>query len=354
MLNQLQHQRLQQPESMPGIFTISLDFELHWGVFDKKDRQQRKACYLNTLESIPKVLALFEKYNVHATWAVVGGVMAKDQQEWERWKPLTEPCYELEEYSAYAWVRKNGLDPAYHWAHFAPATVSTILSYRGQEMGTHTFGHFYCLERQAANEAFDADLKSAKAAAEKFGCRLSSLVFPRNQFNPEHLRTCYANGIRVVRSNPSSWFWSPITDKSANSLRKIFRTGDAYVPLGTRRTSYPLHAIQARKEEPLQLPASRLFRPWSPKMPLLGKLSLRRSIGELYAAAIHGECYHLWWHPENFGDYPRQNLVQLERLLLHFQKCQEKYGMESWNMGEYKSLLNEERETCHGAGQHAF
>ncbi|WP_121356713.1 polysaccharide deacetylase family protein [Flavisolibacter nicotianae] len=331
---------------MPGIFTISLDFELHWGVFDKKDRQQRKACYLNTLESIPKVLALFEKYGVHATWAVVGSVMAKDRQEWERWKPVIEPCYAVEDYSAYAWVRKNDLGPAYRWAHFAPETVSAILLCRGQELGTHTFGHFYCLEQQAANEAFDADLKAATAAAEKFGCRLSSLVFPRNQFNPEHLRTCFANGIRVVRSNPSSWFWSPITDKSANPVRKIFRTGDAYVPLATRRTSYPLAAIQARPGEPLQLPASRLFRPWSPKMPVLGKLSLRRSIRELYAAASQGECYHLWWHPENFGDYPQQNLLRLELLLTHFQKCREKYSMESWNMGEYASLLNEEGEMC--------
>ncbi|HEY1200814.1 MAG TPA: hypothetical protein VGE79_07530, partial [Niastella sp.] len=48
-----------------------------------------------------------------------------------------------------------------------------------------------------------------------------------------------------------------------------------------------------------------------------------------------GEVYHLWWHPENFGDYPEQNLNNLRILLEQYKKCKEKYNMTSWNMGEY-------------------
>jgi peptidoglycan/xylan/chitin deacetylase (PgdA/CDA1 family) len=65
---------------MQGIFTISLDFELHWGVFDKRDRQAREACYKNTLRAVPQMLELFAKYDVHVTWATVGSLFAANKQ----------------------------------------------------------------------------------------------------------------------------------------------------------------------------------------------------------------------------------------------------------------------------------
>lgn len=319
---------------MQGIFTVSLDFELHWGVFDKKDRASRTTCYKNTLQLIPELLRLFEKHQVHATWATVGAVFARDKQEWDQLKPNVEPDYSLPKYSAYHWVDEHGLPENFYFAHFAPQSVQEILQYPGQELGTHTFGHYYCLEKQSRPNAFDADLKAAKKIAQKVNNNPVSLVFPRNQFNDESLRVCYNNGIRVVRSNPDSWFWEPIADGQPQLMRKIFRTGDAYVQLG-RRTSYPLSAIKKRENEPLQLPASRLLRPWHARYQLANKLSLQRIIGELKTAAKEKECYHLWWHPENFGDYPQENIKNLKLILEEYSKWREKYGMTSWNMGEY-------------------
>jgi peptidoglycan/xylan/chitin deacetylase (PgdA/CDA1 family) len=330
---------------MAGVFTISLDFELHWGVFDKTDRQHRKICYQNTVQCIPQMLELFDQYQVHATWAVVGGLLAENEQEWNNLKPATMPNYVMEKYSAYKWVQQNGVQKQYNWAHFAPDTVETILKFPGQELGTHTFSHYYCLEQLKSEDAFDADLKAAKNAASKFQQQPISLVFPRNQFNPYHLKICSQNGIKVVRSNPANWFWSPIPDKGSNIIRKIFRTGDAYIPMANRRTTYPLEAIKVALDEPIQLPASRLLRSWSPKFRFANNLALQRSIQELHSAATHNECYHLWWHPENFGDYPQQNIENLKVLLQHYKKYKDKYGMTSWNMGEYaEHLMNEKQK----------
>ena len=323
---------------MQGIFTISLDFELHWGVFDKKDRSRRTACYKNTIQLIPRLLNLFEKYGVHVTWATVGALYAKDQKEWNQFKTSILPRYTLEKYSAYKWVEQHGLPEDFSFAHFAPQAVSNILRYPGQELGTHTFGHYYCLERQNGFEAFDADLKAAKKAALKFNNSPVSLVFPRNQFNKECLEVCYNNGIQVVRSNPPNWFWEPIPDGKSHLMRKLFRTGDAYIPLG-HRTSYPLSSIAVKAGEPLQLPASRFLRPWSANYQLANKLSLRRLIKELRAAAVHKECYHLWWHPENFGDFPEENIQTLTLVLEEYKKLKQKFGMTSWNMGEYVEQL---------------
>jgi peptidoglycan/xylan/chitin deacetylase (PgdA/CDA1 family) len=324
---------------MNGIFTVSLDFELHWGVFDKKDRQSREACYRNTLQLVPRMLELFSQYDVHVTWATVGALFADNQQEFDIFKPVIEPAYAVDAYSAYKWVRQHGMPDEYHWAHFAPEAIAKILQYPGQELATHTFSHYYCLEQQFESRAFAADLQAARKAAAKFNAKLTSLVFPRNQFNPEYLKICWENGIKTVRSNPSDWFWKPVNDKGSNLVRKVVRTADAYVQVGSKRTSYPLSSIAVTPGEPLQLPASRFLRPWSNKYKFANGLRLRRLCQELRMAAENKECFHLWWHPENFGDYPEQNMQNLQLLLQYYKKCKDKYGMTSWNMDEYAEHL---------------
>jgi peptidoglycan/xylan/chitin deacetylase (PgdA/CDA1 family) len=329
---------------MNGIFTISLDFELHWGVFDKRDRQAREACYKNTLRIIPQMLELFAQYDVHVTWATVGSLFAANQKEWEALRPAIEPNYEIEKYSAYKWVRRHGLPTQYNWAHFAPVEVAMIQKYPGQELATHTFSHYYCLEKQFEQRAFDADLKAANKAAVRYNANMRSLVFPRNQFNPEYLKVCFDNGIKTVRSNPAGWYWTPVRNGGSGLMRKVFRTADAYVQVSKERTSYPLSAIAVTPGEPLQLPASRFMRPWRNKYKFANRLRLRRLCQEMRQAAIHNEVYHLWWHPENFGDFPEQNLKSLRILLQQYKKCKEKYGMTSWNMGEYADHLMNKAE----------
>jgi len=332
---------------MAGIFTISLDFELHWGVFDKRDRLSRRQCYENTLQLIPRMLEMFAEYEVHVTWATVGSLFAKDSQEWLALKPEVEPAYTNDIYSAYKWAKRNGLSSQYNWAHFAPETINTILKFPGQEMATHTFSHYYCMEPQTRPEAFAEDLKAAQKAAAKFNTQLVSLVFPRNQYNPTYLKACYDSGIRAIRSNPNNWFWTPIPNEGTSLMRKIFRTGDGYVQMG-RRTSYPLSSIQVKANEPLQLPASRLFRSWHPNYSFTNTLRLRRVLSELQTAAKKKECYHLWWHPENFGDYPEQNLRDLEAVLKAYKQYKKAYNMQSWNMGEYVTHLLSEKNSISG------
>jgi peptidoglycan/xylan/chitin deacetylase (PgdA/CDA1 family) len=328
---------------MDGIFTISLDFELHWGVFDKKERAQREACYRNTLKLIPRLLDLFAAYEVHVTWATVGSLLAKDRREWEQWKPVVQPDYRIERYSAYRWVDQHDIPWEENGAHFAPDIINSILRYPGQELGSHTFSHYYCLEQQNEPRAFEADLAAAQQAAGRFNTKLQSLVFPRNQFNQDYLKTCFEQGFTTVRSNPAHWYWKPVTNTGVGIIRKIIRTADAYVQIGNTRTSYPLKAIHIKPGEPLQLPASRFLRPWRFRYLFANTWQLKRICRELRTAARYKECYHLWWHPENFGDHPEENMATLRVLLEEYKKCSKKYGMKSWNMGEYAAfLLNED------------
>ena len=62
-----------------GKLYISLDFELHWGAAERWDVKEMADYFDNTREGIPKMLALFEVYEIAATWATVGFLFAKNK-----------------------------------------------------------------------------------------------------------------------------------------------------------------------------------------------------------------------------------------------------------------------------------
>ena len=63
---------------MRGKFIVSLDFELFWGMQDCVDLAEYEANILGGRKAIPKILALFRKHGIHATWATVGFLFGKN------------------------------------------------------------------------------------------------------------------------------------------------------------------------------------------------------------------------------------------------------------------------------------
>jgi hypothetical protein len=308
-----------------AIFTISLDFELHWGRFDKYPLDGSLDYYKETRKVIPYILELFEKYGIEATWATVGSLMAENMEEWLHYCPKEQPTYLNKKYSAYEWMQREKFVPAE--ALFAPELVREVIACPGQEIGSHTFAHYYTCEKGQLTEQFRADLRaSQKLAKEKFQLDLQSLVFPRNQYNDEVIQVAYEEGFDFIRSNPRDWFWK----KTENSglLKRLFRTGDTIIGLGNR-SHYSMPSPEEGK--PLLLPASRLLRPYRGDG-LFHQQRLKRIKDELESAAREGHVYHLWWHPHNFGLYPHENLLHLEGLFRFFESLRDSYGMCSLNM----------------------
>ena len=75
-----------------GSFTISLDMELYWGMRDAQKLDSYKENISNVHSAIPLILALFEKYQIHATWAVVGFLFFKNKEELLQHLPARLPC----------------------------------------------------------------------------------------------------------------------------------------------------------------------------------------------------------------------------------------------------------------------
>ena len=64
-----------------GIFTISIDLEFIWGVIDKELSTKDKELIKDEVNITNKLIEIFDKYNVCATWAIVGHLLKSDQNE---------------------------------------------------------------------------------------------------------------------------------------------------------------------------------------------------------------------------------------------------------------------------------
>jgi hypothetical protein len=58
------------------------------------------------------------------------------------------------------------------------------------------------------------------------------------------------------------------------------------------------------------------------------------------SAAQKGECFHLWWHPHNFGTNLNANLATLEELLQFHVFLREQYGVVSMTMSETNPICS--------------
>ena len=318
-----------------GFFVISLDFELIWGVFDVVRWEEKNMYFNNTIEAIPQILSLFASHGIHCTWATVGMLFNRDWTEWEQNFPALLPQYEKRDFSAYNFGRSIKFTGTEKIC-FAEGLIKKILEVPGQEIGTHTYSHYYCLERGQEAIQFEKDLEKAIEIAERMNIELRSLVFPRNQLQKDYLEICYKLGIKNVRSNPTDWYWKYTT--SNNLWLKLWRSGDAYVPLGKK--SYSFTEMRPQKGFPLEQKASRFLKPVEGNA-VLRNLKMVRIKNEMEKAAKENEIYHLWWHPHNFGERTMESLEDLKEILGYFQFLRKRYSFQSANMAEIGQRLQE-------------
>ena len=321
-----------------GIFTVSLDFELHYGVSDSRTVESYGENLRNTPLAVERMLGLFERYGVHASWATVGMLFCENKQEVLEAAPEVRPTYRKEKLSNYRILDSIGADLTADPYHYAWPLIERIAATPGQEVGTHTFSHLYCLEAGSTLAAFESDLRAAIAIGKRKGIAIRSIVFPRNQYSTAHLEVCKRLGIVVYRGTESHWLYATKSREEETSLRRAGRLLDAYLPI----TANLCTCVPAQAHLPVDVPASRFLRPVSKIAGLLEPLRVRRILNELTRAARQGKLYHLWWHPHNFGQDMDDNLAVLERVLRTFAELRTTHGMRSLNMVEVAEQLAHE------------
>jgi hypothetical protein len=282
--------------------------------------------------AISALLDLFSEFGIHATWATVGFLFCDQTRTLLKFAPSHHrPDYQNRILSPYYDLPLEGATETPESVFFAPSLIRLIATTEHQEVATHSFSHYYCLEKGQDIEAFRQDLLAARAAAFALGLKLSSMVFPKNQCNDDYLSVCAETGILAYRGNRPGWLYRAAADDEEGYVKRLSRLLDAYLPLGSRNC-YPLPVFSG--DLPINLRASRFLRPYSPLFRMFDPLRLRRIERDLTEAARNGLFYHLWWHPHNFGVNTAANLAFLRKILEHYRSLQDLYGMESLNMGE--------------------
>ncbi|MCC6936768.1 MAG: polysaccharide deacetylase family protein [Flavobacteriales bacterium] len=315
-----------------GAFVISLDFELFWGMRDKRTIEGYGENIRGVREALPRMLDTFDAHGVRATFATVGLLFFERKEELLRSLPVLRPGYVKKELSPYnGHVDGIGADEASDPYHFGASLIRTIQQHPAHEIACHTFSHYYCLEHGQTEAEFAADLVTAKAIASLFNIELKSFVFPRNQYNEAYLRVCNEHGITTYRGNERSWLYKARNKEDESQFRRALRLLDTWFDL-SGHNCHPLPSPGSGT--PIDLPSSRFLRPYNKRYAILDGLKLRRITRAMDHAARTGTLFHLWWHPHNFGSDLEQNMAMLEKILMHYDRLHREHGFTSYTMGE--------------------
>ena len=313
---------------MPGTLIVSLDFELFWGMLEVYKLEDYQENVLGGRKAIPQLLKLFEKYDIHATWATVGFMFAENREELKRYFPETQlrPSYTNETLDPYSWFDKIGENEQDAPCFYAPSLIRLVSRTPGQEIGSHTFCHYYCREQGQTVEQFAADMRAAKRIAADHGYDVTSVILPRNQSEPEYANILHQVGFTAYRDEENDWIHEKIKFRP---LMRLLRLMDVYLPLTGQGGYTP------KNENGIwNLTGSRLYKAIFPPLAFLEGLKIRRIKRQMLHAAKKGLTFHLWWHPHNVGVRTEQHMHQLEEIFSYYEELNARYGMRSLNMAE--------------------
>jgi len=179
---------------MPGTVVVSVDAELCWGFHDQVTMPADRIAAPRA--SWRFLTALFEKYEIPATWAVVGHLCLDGCDGTH----ADHPCEG-------AWFSRDpgGVVTAdSRW--FAPRLVTNIRdSAVGHDIGLHAFSHVEFGAKTTTPAIADAELHHGVTAVGRLGITPASFVFPRN--NVGHRSLLAARGFTCYRGpRPERWY----------------------------------------------------------------------------------------------------------------------------------------------------
>ncbi len=329
------HNNILSCEMQKGNFIVSLDFEMMWGVRDKRTIISYGKNIAAVRQVVPRLIKMADEVGVHLTFGTVGMLMLNGKKELLANIPTDIPTYKIAIRSPYVEYIESmsAEDEPYH---FASDMVAIIREHPVHELGSHTFSHYYCLEEGQTIEQFEADIRMAQKVA---GGHLRSIIFPRNQTNPAYLEICHRHGFTTYRGNERN----VLNTASAQDgkVKRALRLMDHYVNL-TGSNTYSDEEMKATGA-PMDIPASRFLRPYNSKLSFLDGLRLRRIKNAMTYAAKNGRTYHIWWHPHNFGDHTEENFAFLAKIFEHYKYLQEKYGFQSMTFSELYDCLHKSK-----------
>lgn len=293
-----------------GVLMISLDFELIWGTMDKAGVERfAPACRVEREVVIQRLLDLFCRYNVSATWCILGHLfldgctcadgkahpsIVRPRHEWVDgdWFD-NDPC------------TSEAADPIFYGRSLVRKIMDAPVR---QEVGSHSFSHVIFGDAGCSTATADTELRACVDAARDLGVELRSFAFPRNQVG--HRDLLRRHGFTVYRGpEPAAHSTMPLprpVKRALHFLEFIAATTPPVVSpvrdehglwdIPGSMIYFPMHGVRAA------IPVSR---------------RVRRAVKGLDAAAAQSKIFHLWFHPTNLADHTDALFEGLEAILDH-------------------------------------
>jgi peptidoglycan/xylan/chitin deacetylase (PgdA/CDA1 family) len=295
-----------------GAFVVSIDTEMAWGEAHRRgasdspmgaSRSPAGRSHDREREVIARILDIFARHEITATWAVVGHLFLDECHD-----SGAGPHPEIIR-ASYAWLDGDwfDIDPCTslgdHPSFYGPDIVDAILACpTPQEIGSHSFSHLIVDDPACTPEVFTSDLVAAATAAAQRGLELRSFVYPRNGI--AQVERLSEHGYRSYRGRHPS----PSFAGRAAWQQIVLRAADRVYPLGGSAARPLRHASGV-----WNIPQSYyLFGPITGRR-LLPTFHTYRPIARLRQAARHRSVFHMWFHPHNVIAQPG-GLKTLERI----------------------------------------
>lgn len=307
------------PMELPvGAFLISIDTEMSWGLVHRPSMPYR---YDDERAHLSRLLDLFDRHQVPATWAIVGHLFL------ERCRPvngvkhpeIVRPDYDWFEGDWFDADPCGDVDSDPSW--YAPDVVTEIRSRpTGHEIASHGFSHIIAGDPGCSPETFHSEVAASVAVAEQAGVSLRSFIHPRNRIG--HVDVLAEAGITSYRGRPA---------RGATPASAGERLRDKLV--GSERT-----AVRPLLEGPIvNFPATIMY-DVDPR-PRSWPLWIRQVERRLDQAVRQRSLFHLWFHPHNLRDHPRAAFAGLERLCRTASRYRRQGVLETTTMGDLAARL---------------
>jgi hypothetical protein len=278
-----------------------------WGSFDHTSMERFDRAYPDVRRTIEAIVRMLERYEVAATWAVVGHLFlgscerdpdgvahpelaATRQSHWDGNWYSADPCTDM------------GQDPLWYGPDILDMLEAASVP---QEIACHSFGHAVFGDTAFTREAAAADVQACLALGRRRGLELRSFVFPRN----------VEGHLDVLREHGFVAFRGADRDKGEGWPRPL-------------RRARHLGEHLAGSAPSVWRPREALPGLWDVRgsMLIMSRTGIRRLITRsarkraaragLAAATATGGVFHLWTHPFNIASDPSYLLASLEDVLV--------------------------------------
>ena len=289
-------------------FVLSLDTELIWGSFHQMSPAQYESGYPDVRSTIGAILELLERYEISATWAVVGHLFLEHCERNDSSVAHPEVIHPRQSYWSEDWYSRDpcsdlGRDHLWYGADILDMIQGARVN---QEIGSHSFAHPRYGDREFTREAAASDLDACLAAASARGIELRSFVYPGNSEGYHELLR--ERGFIAYRG----------TGPEESRIRRLPPPFQRPTRLATQvLATTPLVGGPVERLPGLwDIPATMLLLTRTG----LRKLSthaarVRRIRAGIAAARRRGSVFHLWTHPWNLADDPGFHLGVLQEVL---------------------------------------